>query len=137
MESSDEADDGSVSNNIFEELHQYFITRVQYELQMRQAEEAEFNEALLLSRDEFDANDTVEKNEEVVVTKEHQKYSTIKIKEKRKQICCICMDKFSCNQQVYWLDCKHIYHKDCLDNWICYKQECPICRCKITTDCKT
>ena len=58
-----------------------------------------------------------------------QKYSTVKIKEKRKQQCSICLDKFSCNEIVYFLGkCKHIYHKKCLDEWVKYKPECPACR---------
>ena len=58
-----------------------------------------------------------------------QKYSTVKIKEKRNQQCSICLDKFSCNEIVYFLGkCKHIYHKKCLDEWVKYKPECPACR---------
>ena len=79
----------------------------------------------------FDQTDTMERSESAEINMTTQRYSTIKIKDKRKQVCCICMDNFSCNQEVYWLSCKHIFHKDCLSEWIRYKPECPTCRSSV------
>jgi len=123
----------SVLSNILESqnypnLRQYIVQRLQREMELRLIEDEQFNNALLESRDEFDSLDTVEKNDSSVLDYESQKYSKIKIKHKRAEICCICMDHFSCNQQVYWLPCKHLFHNQCLNEWVKYKNDCPTCR---------
>jgi len=110
------------------QLHNYFMERLHREIESRSLEEEQFNAALLESRNEFDAADVLEKNEAAVLDKPAQKYSTVKIKNKRGELCCICMEHFSCNQEVYWLSCKHIFHTNCLDEWVKYKNECPSCR---------
>jgi len=109
-------------------LRQYIVEQLQKDMELRAIENEEFNNALLESREEFDSLDTVEKNESSVLNYESQKYSKIKIKHKREEICCICMDHFSCNQQVYWLSCKHLFHDACLNEWVKYKNDCPTCR---------
>lgn len=45
--------------------------------------------------------------------------------------CCICLERFIKNEQVYNLDCggteqPHIYHKSCFEKW--NKNSCPYCR---------
>lgn len=47
------------------------------------------------------------------------------------EICPICHDKFELNSTVSVLDCKHIFHKNCIFEWGMYKPECPVCRTKI------
>ncbi|CAD5209746.1 unnamed protein product [Bursaphelenchus xylophilus] len=42
--------------------------------------------------------------------------------------CTTCMDTFDLGQEVAQLDCKHIYHKDCLVPWLERQKTCPICR---------
>lgn len=92
-------------------------------------EERELERAMLESREMYDSMDVIEKIDANKLTIESKKYSTLKIKHKRKQLCLICHEKFSCNQQVYNLiPCKHIFHKCCLDEWVKYKPDCPICR---------
>jgi hypothetical protein len=109
-------------------LQQFLIEHVEREFGLRALEEEQMNRALLESRELFDETDTTHKNDNAELIHESQKYSTLKIKNKRKEICCICMENFSCNQLVYWLDCKHIFHENCLCEWVKYKNECPTCR---------
>jgi hypothetical protein len=97
-------------------------------MELRALEEEQMNQAMLESRDIFDETDTVVKNDSAVLRQNSQRYSTVKIKDKRKQVCCVCMENFSCNQDVFFLPCKHIFHHDCLSEWIRYKNECPTCR---------
>ena len=41
----------------------------------------------------------------------------------------ICLDKYKMNDIVRVTNCKHIYHKECLDDWLKnYSYKCPICR---------
>lgn len=48
--------------------------------------------------------------------------------------CVICLNTLCNNELVRQLDCKHIYHKDCIDNWLYpryHRDEilsCPLCR---------
>ena len=41
--------------------------------------------------------------------------------------CGICMDTFQDGEQLKKLFCGHIYHKDCLNQWIQAKKDCPLC----------
>ena len=41
--------------------------------------------------------------------------------------CGICMDTFQDGEQLKKLSCSHIYHKDCLNQWIQAKKDCPLC----------
>ena len=125
--SHNEPHDQESSQNL-SNFQQYFMERIQRELEARFIEEEQLNQALLESREEYDEMDTMTRIESAKLDIDSCKYSTIKIKNKRKEICCVCMENFSCNQEVYRLDCKHIFHKNCLDEWIKYKPECPTCR---------
>ena len=39
--------------------------------------------------------------------------------------CCICMEN---PVQTAILNCGHLYHSKCIDEWFLKKNECPICR---------
>lgn len=41
--------------------------------------------------------------------------------------CGICMDSFYDQEMVKKLPCGHIYHKDCLNQWMQTKNKCPFC----------
>ncbi len=45
--------------------------------------------------------------------------------------CCICLDDFILNDNVYELDCKHQFHVHCLIDWLKVKIQCPYCRTDI------
>lgn len=43
--------------------------------------------------------------------------------------CNICMDEYKLNDNIVKLSCNHIFHKDCIKNWLCNERvTCPICR---------
>jgi hypothetical protein len=42
-----------------------------------------------------------------------------------KDICAICLNN---NGTFIKTVCNHEFHKDCLNEWIKYKENCPICR---------
>lgn len=48
--------------------------------------------------------------------------------------CSICLDKFVPHEsQLLVLKCKHIYHKNCLSNWLInFRRSCPLCNNTIT-----
>ena len=48
------------------------------------------------------------------------------------KVCVICFSNFELEENVVKIkDCEHLYHFDCLNEWVKRKQECPTCRQKI------
>ena len=47
--------------------------------------------------------------------------------------CVICSEKFNKNDIVAELSCNHIYHPNCINEWGCYKSNCPLCKKEIET----
>ena len=49
--------------------------------------------------------------------------------------CSICIDSYENNRTVYILECDHIFHSTCMDEWIKYNNRtiCPLCRVESTT----
>ena len=41
--------------------------------------------------------------------------------------CSICFDIFKENELLKQLNCKHIFHKECLSQWLLNEKKCPIC----------
>lgn len=54
-----------------------------------------------------------------------------KEKEGSQETCVICLEEFVENTQVNQLRCNHIFHKECIMNWLRESGFCPICRFKI------
>jgi predicted amino acid-binding ACT domain protein len=74
--------------------------------------------------------------EDVKVTLTNQQFDKLfseTVKENNKQNyeskCNICMDEYKLEDVVVKLGCKHVFHKDCIYNWLCNeKVTCPVCR---------
>ncbi|XP_050206965.1 uncharacterized protein LOC126656432 [Mercurialis annua] len=49
--------------------------------------------------------------------------------------CAVCLSEFKEGEKVRNLECKHMFHKGCLDQWLkqC-KSTCPLCRNKVVAD---
>lgn len=45
--------------------------------------------------------------------------------------CTVCFVEINKGEKVVKLDCEHIFHRNCIDEWVKYKQECPNCRKEI------
>lgn len=67
-----------------------------------------------------------------------KKYKNLKFKKKKKyndkmneKICTICIEEFKEKENIFQLKCNHIYHINCIDDWIDTKGEsevkCPNC----------
>lgn len=51
------------------------------------------------------------------------------LKDYTNKECNICMDEYTLGNDVIHLDCKHIFHKECIKNWLLKeKVTCPVCR---------
>ena len=55
------------------------------------------------------------------------KYSEIDKKYSQTE-CAICLQEFENDNEVYQLECHHIYHKSCLDQWFSRQNSCPLCK---------
>ena len=42
--------------------------------------------------------------------------------------CPICLEDFQVDDKAFHSDCHHYTHFNCLDEWVKYKPECPVCR---------
>ena len=45
--------------------------------------------------------------------------------------CSICLEKFLEKDYIIYLPCFHLYHKNCIFDWLKRKKNCPICKKKI------
>jgi len=45
--------------------------------------------------------------------------------------CSICLDEFLAESQLYTIPCKHLFHKECLTDWVAENYKCPVCRGEI------
>ena len=52
-------------------------------------------------------------------------------------ICVICQQRFRRNEGVSNLVCTHTLHYYCLEEWVKYKAECPVCRRGIPVRCQS
>ena len=44
------------------------------------------------------------------------------------EICVICLDIFSENQNILKLECNHYFHENCIKEWFGKKTTCPYCK---------
>lgn len=52
------------------------------------------------------------------------------------QRCDICQDEYKEKEYKRELNCKHFFHKKCIDKWLKNNPNCPYCRRKITSKTK-
>ncbi|POM59951.1 RING Finger Ubiquitin ligase [Phytophthora palmivora] len=43
-------------------------------------------------------------------------------------VCAVCCDEFEAEEEVRALPCLHFYHRECIDQWLMYHRQCPICK---------
>ena len=45
--------------------------------------------------------------------------------------CSICLDNFDVGQKISELSCHHLFHKECLEQWMQDNHNCPLCRLSV------
>jgi len=48
--------------------------------------------------------------------------------------CSICLDALVLGEQALRIPCGHLYHEDCIYDWLKKSNECPVCRYELPTD---
>jgi len=68
--------------------------------------------------------------EEVAKSLHVSKYSNIdpKYRDDRNIQCSICLSEYDNEDAVYQLNCDHIYHTDCINQWFKSNSKCPVCK---------
>ena len=52
-----------------------------------------------------------------------------------KSDCQICFETFTDQDEaIMEMPCQHLYHKDCLMDWLTKKNTCPVCRKEVEAD---
>jgi hypothetical protein len=46
-------------------------------------------------------------------------------------LCSICISNYLNNDEVIYLNCSHLFHKECIKEWCTRKNNCPLCRTNI------
>jgi hypothetical protein len=82
-----------------------------------------------------DANENMYEDVKVTLTQEQfdqiprKKLKSEDIIEYDGKECNICMDIYNLDNIVIKLGCRHEFHKDCIENWLCKEKiTCPVCR---------
>ncbi|KAL4453380.1 hypothetical protein ABPG74_017587 [Tetrahymena malaccensis] len=73
-------------------------------------------------------------NEVELQTLKKTQFEAIQLEPKQSQpsqTCSICFLEIENKSSIYELECKHIFHSDCLDTWLKNKNSCPNCRSKV------
>ena len=47
------------------------------------------------------------------------------------RVCSICLDEFTENTPLIQLNCNHMYHPHCINDWLQRQPSCPLCRCEL------
>jgi len=70
------------------------------------------------------------RNEKITIDVKSKKFSDT---EKTFTNCSICSDDYNNDDIVSTLDCNHIFHKNCIEEWGHYNPVCPVCKASIKT----
>lgn len=72
------------------------------------------------------------RTENVELCIRYSRYNEIeKSRQENQPECSICMEKFEEDSIVSDLDCKHIFHQECIQEWGKWQQCCPYCKANL------
>ena len=54
------------------------------------------------------------------------------LKSSNNRNCAVCLANFNPGDEIISLPCFHIFHKDCVIDWLKYKLWCPVCKFKVS-----
>jgi len=80
---------------------------------------------LTCTKDDFPYKKVSDKYKE----KKQKKIDEEMKEEVKEEECCICMDAIE--SDIYKTNCKHYFHKGCMESWLENSSTCPICRSQV------
>ncbi|KAI3822101.1 hypothetical protein L1987_09682 [Smallanthus sonchifolius] len=52
-------------------------------------------------------------------------------------MCCVCLGEFEMDEKLHQIpSCQHMFHGDCIRNWLHSNTTCPLCRCSVVNTSK-
>jgi hypothetical protein len=80
---------------------------------------------MITNMGDLEQNNSQHRYENSAINIPTQLYSTTNGKYKS---CSICIEDFNDDDDIIILECEHIFHGSCIEEWGHYKGNCPICR---------
>jgi len=71
------------------------------------------------------------KNDTICIDSEKILYKVNPDKPDKKDTCTICFEDMKENDEICNITCKHIFHYNCINEWVSRKAECPNCKSSI------
>ena len=68
----------------------------------------------------------------VSITNNKDIFTGIMFQNNEKIDCHICLEKLEKGEKIIRLRCSHILHEECMNDWIKYNNNCPVCRGNIS-----
>lgn len=88
----------------------------------------------LLVNNEYTPTDTLDDVKVVLTTDEFNKLDQLEVSKEKLQDyinkeCNVCIESYKEHEKVTRLPCQHIFHEECIKNWLCNENvKCPVCR---------
>jgi len=83
------------------------------------------------TRDSIHIEGAIEKllEEKIVLYKDYTSNFTCVEKNDRETTCSICLEEYKENDSVFFRDCHHLFHRECIERWLKqHDRKCPYCR---------
>jgi hypothetical protein len=93
-----------------------------------------YDNVIIIIQNPAENLDNLENVKNIVIKEELDKiqivsFSELKTDEKE---CSICLDEFEPSSKIRIINCKHVFHSECLDTWLLqHDYKCPHCREKV------
>lgn len=83
------------------------------------------------------SNEILRRNENIKISNDYKSIKFMGEENSRNKQCFICMEEFILNEEVLELECRHLFHKTCIENAIKYNPKCPLCKTNIKVENET
>jgi hypothetical protein len=113
------------SNNIME-------MREFYRNQLRDVANRQFN--LEETTYEIDRQIIKSLQEKYKIKINYNAYYNNKENEEENNFCCICLQQYKIEENIVEMYCNHLFHAECIEEWLNYNPTCPICRTDVINE---
>lgn len=79
------------------------------------------------------SQDVIEQN---TLPHKYRKMKRCSVDDDQQEKCTICLSEFEDGEDVRRLPCMHLFHIECVDQWLTTNKKCPICRVDIEAGSK-